>query len=86
MRPWPEAGRAEKSKPKQIVFRLTVARWRGLGEHRRAQIWLSGARKARSEARRPPGIQREERPTGLLGAGFFQAFQKYRPSQGWRGR
>jgi hypothetical protein len=46
-------GVLEKTKISQIVLRVTVACLRGLGEHRRAQIWLSGVSECeRSEARR----------------------------------
>jgi len=47
---------------------LTAACIRGFGPHRRAKIWLSGARKARSETRGAPGIIDFPRAyTGMLG-------------------
>jgi hypothetical protein len=54
----------------RFKFRLTVACMRGFGEHRRAQIWLSGVSACeRSEARRAPrywdsNTERDERHTG----------------------
>ena len=48
-------------------LRLTVAGLRRCGLHRQAAMWLSGARKARSETRGARGFTRRAR-TELLGA------------------
>ena len=48
-------GALQKATYMRLALQLTVACLRGLGEHRRAQIWLSGVSDCeRSEARRAP--------------------------------